>query len=158
MDRGKCALWTHTRYTWQYFPEDGCNVVPGLSSSDLEFFIWKNVSGKVKLTRAKECVDADVLKIVLNTFSQSGGANHSSVCSWPWLAAGEVRLPPPPLEKTATVSWAACLTAAFHCISCLFGKNLSSNFKTLWIHRGWKFTTITELIAQVSETSEVLNT
>lgn len=30
------------------------------------------MSRKVKLTRAKECVDADVLKIVLNTFSQSG--------------------------------------------------------------------------------------
>lgn len=53
----------------------------GLSSSDLEFFIWKNVSRKVKLTRAKECVDADVLKIVLNTFSQSEGANHSLVYS-----------------------------------------------------------------------------
>lgn len=55
-----------------------------LSSSDLEFFTWKkrDQKGNTRLfTRAKECVDADILKIDLNTFSQSGGANHSLVYS-----------------------------------------------------------------------------
>lgn len=51
-------------------------------------------------TRAKAYVDDDVLKIVINTFSQSAGASHALVCTWPWVAAGGT--PRLPREKTVT--------------------------------------------------------
>lgn len=51
---------------------------PTLTASDQEL----NQKGKTHLfTRAKEYAHDDVLKIALNTFSQSAGASHSLACT-----------------------------------------------------------------------------
>lgn len=66
-----------------------------------------NQRGKTHLfTRTKEYVDDGVPKIDLNTFSQSAGASHSLLCTWPWLAAGgKARL----LPETTITTTPCCL-------------------------------------------------
>lgn len=53
------------------------------SSLDLKVLLQKIVSRKVKLvcSQGQSSVDASILKIDLNTFSQSEGARHSLVYS-----------------------------------------------------------------------------